>query len=143
MTKYGSDKGKGAHNYTTVYSVLFKHFEDRPIRIFELGLAIVGRPGASLRGWRELFPNAHVYGDIDQSVLFQEDRIETFYCDQLDKRSIQELWSRPTLQSKVDLIEEDGLHTFEGKEIALFWKIHKTLFFPVVFMLSKISNSRW
>ena len=115
MTKNGSDKGKGAHNYTTVYSVLFKQFEDQPIRIFELGLAIVGRPGASLRGWRELFPNAHVYGaDIDRSVLLQEDRIETFYCDQLDKRSIRELWSQPTLQSKFDLIVEDGLHTFEG-----------------------------
>ena len=115
MTKYGSDKGSGAHNYTTVYSVLFKQFDDQPIRIFELGLAIVGRPGASLRGWRELFPNARVYGaDINRSVLFQEDGIETFYCDQLDKRSIRELWSQPSLQSKVDLIVEDGLHTFEG-----------------------------
>ena len=115
MTRYGSDKGRGWHNYTTVYSVLFKEFQDQPIRIFELGLAILGRPGASLRGWRELFPNAHVYGaDIDRTVLFEDDRIETFYCDQLDKGSIRELWTRPNLQSRLDLIIEDGLHTFEG-----------------------------
>jgi len=115
MTTHGSDKGQGSHNYTTVYSVLFKEFADQSIRIFELGLAIRGRPGALLRAWRELFPNARVYGaDIDRTVLFQDDRIETFYCDQLDKRSIHELWSQPNLQTGFDLIIEDGLHTFEG-----------------------------
>ena len=115
MTKYGSDKGRGWHNFTTLYSVLFKEFEDRSIRLFELGLSIPGRPGASLRGWRDLFPNASVYGaDIDRTVLFQDNRIETFYCDQLDKASIHQLWSEPHLQNGVDIIIEDGLHTFEG-----------------------------
>jgi hypothetical protein len=113
-----------------VYSVLFKEFqnqkEDESIRIFELGLGtddpgkpssmgIYGRPGASLRGWRELFPNALVYGaDIDRTILFQDDRIETFYCDQLDKASIHELWSQPNLRTGFEIIVEDGLHTFEA-----------------------------
>jgi hypothetical protein len=66
MTKYGSDKGNGWHNYTTVYSALFEEFRDQPVRIFEFGLGtndpgapssmgVYGRPGASLRAWRELF----------------------------------------------------------------------------------------
>src|SRR5690242_7449242 len=38
MTYYGSDKGKGQHNYTTVYAELFGSFRYRPLRIFELGL---------------------------------------------------------------------------------------------------------
>jgi hypothetical protein len=125
MTKHGSDKGR-AHNYTTVYSALFKRRYHQPLRIFELGLGsnnpdvpsnmgVFGVPGASLRGWRELFPDALVYGaDIDRTILFQEDRIKTFYCDQLDRSSIRELWSRPDLQVGVDIIIEDGLHTFEA-----------------------------
>jgi len=125
MTKHGSDKGR-AHNYTTVYSALFRERHDQPLRIFELGLGtnspnlpssmgVFGVPGASLRGWRELFPNASVFGaDIDRRILFQEDRIKTFYCDQLDRSSIRELWSHPDLQAGVDIIIEDGLHTFEA-----------------------------
>jgi hypothetical protein len=125
MTKYGSDKGR-AHNYTTVYAALFKGRYHQPVRILELGLGsnnpdvpsnmgVFGIPGASLRGWRELFPNALVYGaDIDRGILFQEDRIKTFYCDQLEPSSIRELWSRPDLQAGVDIILEDGLHTFEA-----------------------------
>ena len=64
---------------------------------------------------RELFPHALVYGaDIDRRILFQEDRIKTFYCDQLDRSSIRELWSQPDLQAGLDIIIEDGLHTFEA-----------------------------
>jgi hypothetical protein len=126
MSRYGSDKGHGWHNYTTIYSALFKNLHNRPIRIFELGLGsnnptlqssmgIFGRPGASVRGWRAVFPKALVYGaDIDRAILFQEDRIKTFYCDQLDPVAIRKLWSEPDLQGGMDLIIEDGLHTFEA-----------------------------
>ena len=125
MTKYGSDKGR-AHNYTTVYSALFKECYHQPLRILELGLGtnnpdlpssmgLLGMPGASLRGWREIFPHALVYGaDIDRGILFKEDRIKTFYCDQLDRSSVRELWSHPDLQAGVDVIIDDGLHTFEA-----------------------------
>jgi hypothetical protein len=78
-------------------------------------MGLFGAPGASLRAWRELFPNAVVYGaDIDRGILFQEDRINTFYCDQLDRSSIREIGSHPDLQDGVDIIIEDGLHTFEA-----------------------------
>jgi SAM-dependent methyltransferase len=135
MTKHGSDKGR-AHNYTTAYSALFKGRCDQPLRIFELGLGsnnpdvpstmgVFGVPGASLRGWRELFPNALVYGaDIDRGILFQEDRIKTFYCDQLDRSSVRELWSRPDLQDGVDIIIEDGLHTFDANISFLEESLH-------------------
>jgi len=127
MMNYGSDKGglKPWHNYTTVYSVLFKKYRKRPVRIFEMGLGSNnpnipftmrnGRPGASLRAWRELFPRAYVYGaDIDHDSLFQEERIKTFYCDQLDHAVIRQLWSQPDLRDPLDIIIDDGLHTLEG-----------------------------
>jgi len=130
MLRHGSDKGQGLgqglHNYTTVYSVLFGKLRGKPLRIFELGLGtnnpdllssmgVYGRPGASLRGWRELFPHALVFGaDIDRDILFEEDRIKTFYCDQLDRVAIRDLWAQPALQGGMDILIEDGLHTFEG-----------------------------
>lgn len=126
MTKYGSDKGRGRHNYTGIYSALFSGLSDEPLKIFELGIGTInldvassmgrfGQPGASLRGWRELFPHALVFGaDVDRAILFREDRIKTFYCDQLDQASIRELWSQSDLQGGMDIIIEDGLHTFEA-----------------------------
>lgn len=125
MTKCGSDKGR-SNNYTPLYSALFKDRCDKPLRVFELGLGsnnvdvlsnmgVFGVPGASLRGWRQLLPHAFVYGaDIDRRILFEEDRIKTFYCNQLDRFSIRELWSHPDLRGGMDIIIEDGLHTLEA-----------------------------
>lgn len=122
MTRHGSDKGDSWHSYTAVYSVLFKPFQNGPIRIFELGLGsntpgipqsmgVDGIPGASLRGWREIFPQAQVFGaDIDRKALFNEERINTFYCDQLDLDVIRQMWAQPQLQEEMDIIIDDGLH---------------------------------
>lgn len=126
MGRHGSDKSSRWHNYTMVYSVLFGKLCGRAPRIFELGLGTNnptlassmgthGRPGASLHAWRELFPDAAIFGaDIDRDILFHEDRIQTFYCNQLDSVAIRDLWSQPALQVPMDIIIDDGLHTFEG-----------------------------
>jgi hypothetical protein len=110
MTKYGSDKGRLWP--TTIYTMPLRGSDQKPLRIFELGLGSnnphlvssmgsTGRPGASLRGWKELFPYATVFGaDIDRAALFQEDRIKTFYCDQLDPAAISVLWSQPELEAR-------------------------------------------
>lgn len=127
MTKHGSDKGSGSHNYTTIYAALFAQQRHQANRIFELGLGTnnpslvstmgaSGRPGASLRGWREFFPKSLVYGaDIDRDILFGEDRIATFYCDQRDAAGIRDMWAQvdPSCTG-MDVIVDDGLHTFEG-----------------------------
>ncbi|MGA3046143.1 MAG: hypothetical protein ABSD67_05945 [Terracidiphilus sp.] len=126
MTRHGTDKGQGRHNYTIIYSSLFGKLRNQPLRVYELGLGTNnptlvssmgegGFPGASLRGWRDFFPHALVFGaDIDQEVLFEDDRIRTFYCDQLNSAAIRDLWSQPSLRTPLDIIIDDGLHTFEG-----------------------------
>lgn len=126
MTKYGSDKGSGRHNYTTIYSALFGKLRKQPLQILEIGMGTNnpnipsnmygnGHPGGSLRGWRELFSRAHVCGaDIDRDILFEEERIKTFYCDQLDGSAIRHLWSQPALRNGADIVIDDGLHTFEA-----------------------------
>jgi hypothetical protein len=126
MASQGSDKALFRHNYTTIYSALLKDRQNETLRIFELGLgsanpdmpfnmAFLGYPGASLRAWKKIFPSGVIYGaDIDRSILFQEDRIKTFYCDQLDPASIRDLWMQPELQDGMDIIIDDAYHTFDA-----------------------------
>ena len=72
-------------------------------------MGVRGVPGASLRAFRDLFPQAMVYGaDIDRQILFEEDRIKTFFVDQTDPASLSVLGSN--VPSRVDLLIDDGLH---------------------------------
>jgi hypothetical protein len=66
-----------------------------------------GKPGASLRTFRD-YLKIHIYGaDVDRRILFNEDNISTFYVDQLNIDSIQDLKKNIP---KLDLIIDDGLH---------------------------------
>jgi hypothetical protein len=127
MNSNGSDKGSGHHNYTTLYEKLFSKYQDQNITIFELGLGTNypdvksnmgpnGIPGASLFGWAEYFPAASVYGaDIDKRVLFDTDRIRTYYCDQMNEQCIKDMFSNEDLENiEFDIIVEDGLHDFDA-----------------------------
>jgi len=134
-TKYGSDKGwLGSapfpyswkrHSYTDFYSKIFQFGRHDIRKILEIGIGtnnpnlpssmgLNGKPGASLRVWRDYFPNATVFGaDIDKEILFTEERIKTFWVDQLNPRSIQDLCFSIGI-SDFDIIIDDGLHSFES-----------------------------
>jgi len=126
MTSYGSDKGRGWHNYTTFYNFLFKDIRKNVQNVFELGLGTNnpnilsnmgggGIPCGSLRGWRSYFENANINGaDIDRDILVQEDRVKTYYCDQTSPESIDEL--KRNFDFQFDIIIEDGLHKFEANK---------------------------
>lgn len=119
--RHGSDKST-AHNYITLYDYIFKelNFYDKPINLFELGLGtnninlksnmgVNGKPGASLRAFKEILPLANIFGaDIDKEILFEEERIKTYYCDQTSSKSILEMWNN--IDEQFDIIIEDGLH---------------------------------
>lgn len=145
--RYGSDKGTRSigphpyghapHSYADFYASLFDHCRFAVRKVLECGLgtnnpdipsnmSVTGRPGASLRTWRDYFPNAAIYGaDIDREILFAEDRIKTFYVDQTCPESIAALWRNPEL-CEFDLIVDDGLHTFEAG-ITFFENSHHRL----------------
>jgi len=131
MTKYGSDKGSGHHNYTPYYSNLFNHLVDKNnVNIFELGIGTKslkykssmgpnGTPGASLRGWREWFKTASIYGaDIDPTIMINEDNIKTYVVDQTIPQSINELWNNMK-DITFDIIIDDGLHEWYANHIFL------------------------
>jgi hypothetical protein len=132
--KYGSDKEEGEnesfhpwqnHTYGSIYELLFAHCRTSFFNVFECGIGTInagvksnmgihGNPGGSLRIWRDYFPNAHIVGaDIDPSVLFYEDRIQTFLLDQTCTVSIAELWMKFP-NTKFDLMVDDGLHLPEA-----------------------------
>jgi len=126
MTKYGSDKGS-YHNYTTIYYEYFNNISNNNLNIFEVGLGTNytdvassmgpnGKPGASLYGWKEFFPNSNIYGaDIDKRILFNDDRIKTYFCDQTNIQSINNLWNNDDLLNlEFDVILDDGLHEFNA-----------------------------
>jgi hypothetical protein len=142
MGRNRSDKGHqnitaSWHNYTTFYYSIFKNLQYNPLRIFELGLGTNntnlpsnmganGRPGASLYGWSEFFPNSNIFGaDIDTGILFNTDKIHTFYCDQTNPDVIKSMWNEPLLQENFDIIIEDGLHTFNANICFFENSIHK------------------
>lgn len=142
MGRNKSDKGNKdltkSHNYTTIYSKLFKKLRDKPIDLFELGLGtnnidvpsnmgVNARPGASLYGWAEFFPGGKIYGaDIDQRILFNTERIHTFHCDQTKPDSIDELWNQQKIRDKqFDIIIEDGYHNHYAQICFFENSIHK------------------
>lgn len=141
MSKHGSDKGNQTdwHNYTTLYNCLFDDkFRQEATHIFEIGLGtndvsidsnmgVFGKPGASVYGWSEIFPNAKIYGaDIDKKILFNTDRISTFYCDQTNPDSIKYMWENPELKNvEFDVIIDDALHKFKANECFLNNSFHK------------------
>lgn len=143
---YGSDKGQlcpddqpydwPAHTYTDYYRTLFDHCREQVLNVFECGLGtnnpevrsnmgIHGRPGASLRVWRDYFPNAAIIGaDIDAGALFTEPRILTFQLDQTDPESIRDVWRQVDVQS-FDVMIDDGLHEFYAGSCLFAHSIHK------------------
>jgi hypothetical protein len=77
-------------------------------------MGLHGRPGASLRMWRDYFTKANVIGgDIDRNVLFCDNRIRCFYLDQTNPDSINSLLSEID-DVNLDIIIDDGLHTFDA-----------------------------
>ena len=141
MGRNRSDKGskdnKSWHNYTIFYYSIFKGLQDNNLRVFELGLGTNnlnlpsnmganGRPGASLYGWSEFFPKSQIFGcDIDKDILFNTERIKTFYCDQTKPEIIKTMWNSPELQDNFDIIIDDGLHEFDANVCFFENSIHK------------------
>ena len=99
-----------------------------------------GIPGASHRVWRDYFFNAEIYGgDIDKKVLFEEDKIKTFYVDQLDNNSIKFMWENIKIEN-FDIIIDDGLHEPEANYNFFINSFHK-LKKNGVFVIEDIPNN--
>jgi len=123
LDRFGSDKGSH-HGYSQVYEKLLEKFRGSVHTVLEIGIGsnnpsipsnmgINGQPGASLRAWREYFPNAQIIGaDIDKQAHVNETRIASFYVDQMSTGSVRRL--RASLPRSLSMLFIDGLHTLEA-----------------------------
>ena len=114
----GSDKGAG-HGYHWVYGEILAGRTAR--HLLEVGIGTpntrlvshmgeAGRPGASLRAFRDALPEATIRGaDIDPDILFTEERIRTHRVDQRDPLSFAELRAAAA-EAPFDVVIDDGLH---------------------------------
>ncbi len=136
----GSDKGVGWHQYSRFYNELFLIAKHEDFNLFEMGLGTNdptiestmgsgGNPGASLYIWKIFFRRAKIFGaDIDRKILFQEPRIQTFYCDQTNVCDIEAMWNSEDLKEKrFGIMIDDGLHTFEAGKVFFEHSVHKLL----------------
>lgn len=114
FNQYGSDKVRSSLVY--IYLEIFSNFKINSL--FEIGLGtnnikvrsnmgLDGKPGASLRAFRD-YLGIKIYGaDVDKKILFEEKNIETYFIDQLETKTIKNI---KKLIPKLDLIIDDGLH---------------------------------
>ena len=120
MNKYGSDKG-AYHGYTSIYESVLKKKRQKIEMVLEIGIGTndpdllsrmgkLGKPGASLRAWRDYLPNAKILGlDIDRNIQFSEQSIVTDFVNQLSPETFRPIKKR--LLKPIDLVIIDGLHT--------------------------------
>ncbi len=103
--KYDADKW-GKHHYTPFYYKLLKDRQKSLKKVLEVGVA----EGASLRMWRDFFPNAQIYGaDIaPKRVTEIYSRTSIIECDQSVERDLSDLIKETG--SDIDLFIDDGSH---------------------------------
>ncbi|TYO61099.1 class I SAM-dependent methyltransferase [Bradyrhizobium hipponense] len=141
FNKYGSDKAS-SHDYYRVYAEMLGPLRRDQLRILEIGcgtnnrdvvstMGKFGRPGASLRAFRDFLPNSEIFGaDVDRRILFEEDRIKTYFVDQTSLQSLDDLAAVLPSQG-LDLIIDDGLHSPSANVATL------------IFALKKLKASGW
>jgi hypothetical protein len=138
------------HSYTPEYHRLLQSIRNTATKIVEIGIGneslmvpIAGysyKIGASLRMWREYFPNASIIGcDILATSLFDdEERISTYLVDQSRETSLSEFKS---VASQADLILDDGSHVEHDMKLSfkVLWDAVKVGGF---YIIEDIHNQR-
>ena len=121
--KYDTDKcPQLKHTYTPFYYEFLKDKRESIYKVLEIGIGPYrgrrrGKMGASLRMWRDFFPNAMIFGaDIKPNTVFENDRIRTFLCDQRKKEDLDRLIENTG--TDIDLLIDDASHELKDQIFA-------------------------
>ena len=147
--KYGADKSPNiGHQYTPFYYDLLKPHQQTFKKILEFGVgnrrilkAIPNyQMGASLRMWRDFFPNAQVYGaDIAAGSIFKDERLETFKCDEDHADEIKALIEK--IGSDIDFVVDDASHHI-SQQLFLFKTLMPLLKKDVIYVCEDCARTR-
>jgi hypothetical protein len=134
--RFGSDKGTvgpgpgfAGHDYTTVYEAYLEDYRGRGFSLVEIGLGVTGdrweakivqgrnSGGASLKMWREYFPQARIYGlDVNECGYLDDERTRTFVADQ---GNVEDLARFVETVPSFDVVIDDGSHRPDHQQISL------------------------
>ena len=110
--RIGTDKGTMdyGHHYTTLYHELLDELSKRHVKMLEIGVADPRFPGASLKMWKEYFPDIELIGyDINPDAKdFEQDGVSVFIGDQNNPTDLEECIK--TYGGDFDIIIDDGSH---------------------------------
>lgn len=155
--KYGTDKClRIGHSYTLVYYELFKDKIDSTKKVLEVGIGrhrafknsdvvydknkkLDYHKGASLKMWRDFFPNAQVYGaDVRPDSLFEDERIKTFLCDERKKEDLEKLIKNTG--NDIDIFIDDASHR-SGDQIFMAKTLLPMLKKDVIYIIEDVTFS--
>lgn len=143
--KYRTDKcPQIRHSYTPEYYRILKDKKFKKILELGIGSFVTMRHvdkyqvGASLRMWRDFFPEAHVYGaDYDPSTMFEDERITTILCNTLNEKEVKDMINR--IGTDIDLVVDDGPHV-TNKQIRTAKMILPLLKKDVIYIIEDSQN---
>jgi hypothetical protein len=157
--KYGTDKcPQLVHFYTQFYYDLFKDKTKTIKKVMELGIGHYEKmkfldavfdshlnrhyqKGASLKMWRDFFPNAQIYGvDIEPECMFEDERIKTFLGDEFKTED----WMKIIKQTgtDIDLFIDDGSHN-RNHQIFIARTVLSLLKKDVVYIIEDVRRPEW
>ena len=146
MRKEGTDKSSIGHAYVNAYGPLLGPWRDQVRTLLEIGIGTLNpkqdlnmghwsngkhgrgkgyRPGASLRSWAQFFRNAKVIGvDIDPGAADAINaekfpNVTAIAGDTQNPNSMRKTLDAVVPRGTVDIIIDDGLHTWEGQQQTL------------------------
>lgn len=115
--KYGTDKGSIKHNYMPFYE---QHLPKNPKKILEIGVL----DGASIRMWKEWFPETEIHGldlfeanpipDIEGAIWHKGHQCDYLLLDKLRNEDFDIIIDDCSHNSRDQLITFFGL--FNGKQ---------------------------
>ena len=106
--KHGTDKAN--HGYCEVYERRLEDRRSEPLKVLEIGVFF----GASLRMWREYFPNAEIHG-VDLDIKRCGD-IDGVTLHKIDANDTNELVKLSEKHGPWDLIVDDGSHMMKHQQ---------------------------
>ena len=139
--KYGTDKTNKDHSYKGVtYLDIYHRYMSSKRSEVKTFIEIGVKDGASLRMWKDYFPNATIYGiDIDpRCKQFAEDRIEIIIGDQNSGPFLRSLIDK--FSGGIDILLDDGSH-ITRHQIGTFGALYPLINPSGLFIIEDLANS--